>query len=144
MNFDPKRVKTLEEGIELIQSVQSDLGLSQDAIFTSIDVERAGGHPALLVTNIPSGFAKTMLPFYTDGAATFYLSSGAPNASVPTHSHDEGAGLRLIVGGSIRYGEQVLREGDWMFMPAGAEYEFDVGPTGVTMFYCYRCTCIQQ
>ena len=144
MTFNPKEVKTLAEGIELIKRVQSDLGLSQDVIFTSIDVARAGGHSDLQVTNIPSGFSKTMLPFFTDGAATFYLSSGAPGSVVPRHSHEEGAGVRFIVSGSIRYGDQILREGDWMLMPAGAEYEFTVGQTGVTMIYCYRCTCIQR
>ena len=144
MTFNPKEVRTLEEGIQLIRRVQSDLGLSKNAIFTSVDVERAGGHPELRVTNIPAGFNKTMLPFYTEEAATFYLSASAPGAVVPRHSHDEGAGVRFIVGGNIRYLDQTLREGDWMFMPAGAEYEFTVGPMGVTMFYCYCCTCIQR
>ena len=144
MTFDTKKMRTLAQGIELIEQVQKDLGLSQKDIFTSIDAERSGGHPDLRVTNIPNGFSKTMLPFFTDGAATFYLSSGAPNSVVPRHSHDEGAGIRFIVNGSIQYGDQLLREGDWMFMPAGAEYEFNVGSTGVTMFYCYSCCCIQQ
>ena len=144
MKFDTKNMKTLAEGIKMIEGVQLDLGISQDKIFTSIDVGNLGGHPDLRVSNIPNGFSKTMLPFFTDGAATFYLSSGAPNSVVPRHSHDEGAGLRFIVSGSIQFGDQTLREGDWMFMPAGAEYEFNVGSTGVTMFYCYRCCCIQK
>ena len=65
MEFNPRKMKALAEGIELLASARTHLELSQDAIFTSVDVEKAGQHPDLCVTNIPSGFRKTMLPFFT-------------------------------------------------------------------------------
>lgn len=142
MAFNPNQI-SLEDGIKIIKQAQEELGLSQDRIFTSIDAEKAGASKMLATNTVPSGFSKWMLPFYTDGAATFYISSAAPNSTVPRHSHEEGAGIRFIMNGSLEYNGQVLSEGDWMYMPANAPYEFTVGARGVSMFYCYQCCCQQ-
>jgi hypothetical protein len=60
---------------------------------------------------------------------------------VPTHSHNEGDGVRFIASGSIKYNGQELTTGDWMYIRAGSEYEFEVGRYGAVMCYCYCCCC---
>ena len=42
LEFNPKKMKALAEGIELLASARTHFELSQDAIFTSVDVEKAG------------------------------------------------------------------------------------------------------
>ena len=71
-----------------------------------------------------------------------FISVGAPGIKVPNHSHDEGAGIRFIMNGSITYKGKELTGGDWMYIPKGIEYEFEVGHLGVTMCYCYCCCCV--
>ena len=95
----------------------------------------------LSVKNIPDGFKKWQLPVYLDGPSQMFLSIGAPDLNVPEHSHDEGDGLRVIIGGSIIFDGVELTEGDWMFIPKGKKYQFKVGRGGASMFYCYRCCC---
>ena len=140
MSFNPNHL-TLAQGIDIIKKAQKDLGLTQDKIITSHDVPGLWTNRDLRVTNIPGGFNKVMLPFYFEGASTFYISSAGPNLYVPAHSHDEGAGFRFIASGSIIYNGKEFKGGDWMFVPAKATYEFRVGPTGVLICYCYQCCC---
>ncbi|WP_339164313.1 hypothetical protein [Methylobacterium bullatum] len=140
MAFNPNQ-KTLAACIAEIKNMQSSRGYKINSIFTSKDVKDIWNDKELNVSNVPGGFNKIMLPFFLDGGATFYVSAAGPNVKVPKHSHDEGAGVRFIVSGSILYNGIELVEGDWMFLPAGSPYEFDVGPHGVTMFYCYQCCC---
>jgi hypothetical protein len=140
MSFDPNQL-TLKEGLHLVKEIQADLRLDSSKIFTSRQAGNLYANKKALVTNVPNGFNKVILPFSTSKEATFYLSSGAPNAKVPKHSHEEGEGIRFIVSGSIIFEGQELSEGDWMYMPAKAPYEFTVGPRGVTMCYCYCCCC---
>ncbi len=105
------------------------------------------------MTNVPKGFQKYQLPIVlscvdsktmtgtpADGVQAF-VTIAEPNASVSSHSHDEGAGLRFIAGGSINYKGRELTSGDWMFIPRGAKYGFDVGPQGAVICYCYCCCC---
>jgi quercetin dioxygenase-like cupin family protein len=68
-----------------------------------------------------------------------FISVAAPNVKVPEHTHNEGAGLRFIASGSITYKDTELNAGDWMYIPKGAKYSFQVGALGATMFYCYHC-----
>ena len=70
-----------------------------------------------------------------------FISVGNPGTKVPRHIHKEGDGIRFIAGGSIIYNGQELVAGDWMFIPKGEAYEFQVGPYGATMGYCYACCC---
>ena len=67
-----------------------------------------------------------------------FISSAPPKAKVPSHAHD-GPGVRFISSGSIKYKEQELTAGDWMYIPKGKAYSFEVGALGATMFYCYQC-----
>jgi len=139
-SFDPNR-ESLFRCIARLEDLARDGGLSTKKILTSKDVEKAGLDDKLNITNIPSGFKKSMLPVFLEKASTFYISHGEAGTEVPEHSHDEGDGLRVILSGSIRYGDSELKEGDWMFLPAGQKYSFSVGERGVTMFYCYSCCC---
>jgi hypothetical protein len=140
MAFNPNET-TLQEGLELVNKLQKELRIDKTKIFTSKDIPNLYKNNTAQVTNVPSGFNKIILPFSTSREATFYISSGAPNAQVPAHSHEEGEGIRFIVSGSIIFQGKELTEGDWMYMPAKASYDFQVGPRGVTMCYCYCCSC---
>lgn len=139
--FDPN-VSTLAQCLERIRAVREKTGVGKSGgIYTSRDGEVVKAIGQLQVDNVPPGFNKWMLPFATDGPATFYLSFGSPNTEVPEHSHEEGDGIRIILSGSIEYGGKTLGAGDWMYLPAGTRYSFRVGPMGVGMCYCYRCCC---
>jgi hypothetical protein len=139
-DFDPNRNK-MSACLERINDLKKKLKIDDSKIYTSKDFAGIWNEKSALIDNIPGGFNKVILPFMTTGEATFYISSAGPNTEVPKHSHKEGAGIRFIVSGSMIYNGQELTEGDWMYMPAGAVYEFKVGPRGVTIFYCYQCCC---
>jgi hypothetical protein len=106
-------------------------------ILTSRDKAAQALAKALKTDNVPAGFVKWQLPVWLDMSMMF-ISVAPPNVSVPEHSHD-GPGLRFIANGSIRYKDMELTAGDWMYIPAGTKYRFDVGPLGAHMFYCYQC-----
>lgn len=139
--FDPNKM-TLDEGLALIRNVQGDYGIStRKGILTSRDEQMRKIRKELRIKNVPEGFNKWMLPFNTDGPATFYMSFAAPNSYVPEHTHDEGDGIRFMLNGSIQLEDLELSAGDWMYIPKGAEYSFKAGPMGAGMFYCYQCCC---
>jgi hypothetical protein len=106
-------------------------------IFTSRDKAARALTNLLKTTNVPQGFVKWQLPVWLDMSMMF-ISVAPPNVSVPEHSHD-GPGIRFIASGSIGYKGTQLTAGDWMFIPAGKKYTFEVGPLGASMFYCYQC-----
>jgi len=140
--FSPNRC-TFQEGIDRVKAAVQQAGFHTEGIVTSRDPKAAALLSDLAVSNVPGGFTKYQLPVYFDGGpgSQFYLTVGSPNQKVPSHSHDEGDGIRLIVSGSIVYDGKVLNAGDWMFIPKGKPYAFEVGPLGVQMFYCYQCCC---
>lgn len=139
-SFNPNR-STLAKCIAQLKELGADAGIDRGRILTSQDVGKMGLNEKLDVENIPGGFRKSILPVFLEKASTFYFSQGEAGADVPEHSHDEGDGLRVIMSGSIRYGDRELKAGDWMFLPAGQRYSFTVGDEGVSMFYCYSCCC---
>jgi hypothetical protein len=102
MTFKPNK-NPLSSCLSTIAQIQHDLNLDKTKIFTSHEAGDLYTHHHAHISNIPSGFSKILLPFNTDGPATFYISSGAPDTVVPKHSHEEGAGIRFIVSGSIIY-----------------------------------------
>jgi hypothetical protein len=140
--FDPNQL-TFDEGLERIQraSDQAGIRLDEKRILTSRDEDVQKLMRVLRVTNIPDGFQKWQLPISLREPSQLYISTGVPNAHVPTHAHRDGDGIRFIASGSILYNGQELHAGDWMFIPAGQEYSFEVGPFGATMCYCYCCSC---
>jgi hypothetical protein len=142
MVFAPKHL-SFEEGkkrtLALMQKHKIDLSkimTSQDSNVVELTKELHVGKGG-----VPEGFVKWQLPFFFPSGCLNYLSYGAPNARVDEHSHDEGQQLRIIMNGSISYKAAALKQGDWMYVPAGTKYSFMVGPQGVGMFYCYQCCC---
>jgi hypothetical protein len=145
-DFSPQAC-TFQEGIERVKKAIKEHGitLAKGQIITSKDAgfSKLGETLKCPSPTLPSGFVKFQLPVYFEGGpgSQFYLSIGNPYTKVGKHSHDEGDGLRYIVSGSITYENKELQQGDWMFIPKGASYSFQVGPRGATMFYCYQCCC---
>lgn len=142
-NFNPNRL-TFEQGLQRIQDAIGKRSFPK--IVTSQDDGIDSIVKELEVTNIPAGFVKYQLPVAIQGGPgiQFFISVGQPRTSVTEHSHDEGDGMRFIVSGSIKYGDKELRAGDWMYIPKGSKYSFDVGDQGSTIFYCYSCCCAQS
>jgi quercetin dioxygenase-like cupin family protein len=122
-----------------IEKATKKIGFDPDKrIVTSRDEAAQSLRKALRTQNVPKGFEKWQLPVSLEGAVMF-ISVAAPNVKVPEHTHNEGAGLRFIASGSITYKDTELNAGDWMYIPKGAKYSFQVGALGATMFYCYHC-----
>jgi hypothetical protein len=141
MAFKPNNLN-FEQGIDRINAAIKKAGVKfANQIVTSRNPRVRKVADLLAVKNIPDGFKKWQLPVYMDGPSQMFLSIGAPDTNVPAHSHDEGDGLRVIIGGSIIYEGVELTEGDWMFIPKGKKYQFKVGRGGASMFYCYQCCC---
>jgi hypothetical protein len=138
--FDPNRL-TFEQGIERIQEAVGRSGLNVEGIVTSRDDAAVELQRLLAVDNVPDGFRKWQLPVYLKEPSQLFVTVAEPGAKATPHSHDEGDGIRFIVGGSILYEGRELTAGDWMFVPAGARYDFEVGPLGAVMCYCYCCCC---
>ena len=153
MTFNPNKLSRAD-GIKRIEAALATAGVKIGTkVITSRDKEMENLRTLLAVTNVPSGFQKYQLPLAmrcTDAASVtntdadgvqFFITIGQPNVSVGSHSHDEGAGMRFIAGGSIIYNKKELTSGDWMYVPKGSTYDFQVGPQGAIMCYCYCCCC---
>lgn len=138
--FDPNQA-TFDQGLKRIRSAAQRVGLRPNRVVTSQDHQALEAQRLLMMTDVPGGFTKWLLPVYLDKPSQLLVTLAAPNAEVPEHSHNEGPGIRLIAGGSIIYNGRELTPGDWMYIPAGAKYSFKVGPLGATMWYCYCCCC---
>lgn len=143
-DFSPNRC-SFQDGIDQVKAAVKGSKFDSESgrIVTSRNEGAKDVLNKLRVSNIPGGFTKYQLPVYFEGGpgSQFYISVGNPNQHVPRHSHDEGDGLRYIISGSIIYEGQELTAGDWMFIPKGQPYSFEVGPLGAQMFYCYQCCC---
>jgi maltoporin len=140
MAFNPNAM-TFAQGVQRLQQAARAAGIPQGKIVTSRDHEVTHAVKSLMVSNVPSGFTKWQLPVFQDGPTQFFFSYAAPGVDVPQHSHDEGDGVRVILHGSIHFGDKELVAGDWMFIPKGVPYAFKVGDRGAGIFYCYQCCC---
>jgi hypothetical protein len=140
MAFKPNRLD-FDAGVKMLRDAATKAGLKPGAIVTSKDAAARKAMEYLAVTNVPDGFTKWMLPVFLNCPSQQYFSYAAPGVRVPKHSHDDGDGLRVILHGSITYNNVELGAGDWMFVPKGEAYDFQVGPRGAGMFYCYCCCC---
>ncbi|MCO6438439.1 MAG: hypothetical protein J5J06_15220 [Phycisphaerae bacterium] len=135
--MNPNRL-TFEQGLERIAKAVGSINFLSK-IRTSRDKDLQPVLEKLSTDNVPESFHKWQLPFSLDRCQMF-ISSAGPDVRVPEHAHDAD-GVRIMISGSIRYGDHVLTAGDWMFVPGGKRYSFDTGPHGATMFYCYQCCC---
>jgi hypothetical protein len=141
MAFTPNAL-TFQQGIQRINGALQSSGLKVGkGVVTSRDPTVRKAMDALQVSNIPSGFKKWQLPVYFNNPTQLFISVGAPDTDVAEHSHDEGDGIRFIMGGSIIHDGVELTEGDWMFIPKGTRYSMKVGRIGVIACYCYECCC---
>ena len=137
--FDPNQV-TFAEGEVRVERVLRSLKVDKRAIMTSQDPIAEKLKKALPVANVPKGFVKWQLPFVFP-RGQFFFTQATAGAEVAEHAHEEGDGVRFIVGGSIVYEGKELKSGDWMYIPQGARYKFKVGANGASMCYCYCCCC---
>jgi quercetin dioxygenase-like cupin family protein len=139
--FDPNR-SALAACFERIQEAVKARGKElNSSIVTSRDTDARELRRELAVDNVPEGFRKYQIPAFLPEASVMFITMAEPDAEAPTHSHDDGDGIRFIAGGSIIYNDMELTAGDWMFVPRGAQYSFRVGPQGALMCYCYCCCC---
>jgi quercetin dioxygenase-like cupin family protein len=89
--------------------------------------------------DMPPGFEQQQLPVSLKGPdVLFYLTTVDPGAIVPGHRHERDL-WRVIVSGSIILDDgRELRSGDWMYVPAGADYSFRAGLNpGAIIYHCY-------
>ncbi|MEO7573504.1 MAG: cupin domain-containing protein [Acidimicrobiales bacterium] len=139
-DFNPNRL-SFEEGLDRIrQAAGGDLG-TKGRVLTSRDDSAIRARDSLAVDNVPAGFVKWQLPVYLSAPSQLFVTVAEPGAKARAHSHDEGDGIRFIAGGSIIFEGTELVPGDWMFIPGGTHYDFEVGPNGAIMCYCYSCCC---
>lgn len=138
--FNPNRL-SFEEGLKRIEEAVEAAGIDSDGVLTSRDKAVASALDALRVHNVPDGFMKWQLPVALRCESQMFVTVAQPGAEVPLHTHDDGPGVRFIAGGSITYEGVELTPGDWMYIPQGREYSYDVGPYGAIMCYCYCCCC---
>lgn len=141
--FEPNAA-TFQDGIDRVAEAIAKAGAKVGhRVMTSHDKEAVSLSNLLAVDSVPEGFKKWQLPFVFK-RGQFFISVANPNVSVPKHSHEDGDGIRFIVGGSIYYDGKELKSGDWMFIPKNVEYSFVTGPMGAVMFYCYECCCARR
>jgi hypothetical protein len=141
--FNPNPA-TFEDGVERVKEALNITGFKvKNKIITSQDKGIEKVLNLLAADNVPDGFKKWQLPLIFAKSQMFF-SVGSPDILVPTHSHDEGDGIRIIVSGSVFYKDKELKSGDWMYVPKGMEYSIKIGPMGSTMFYCYQCCCVPR
>ena len=139
--FNPNRL-TFDDGIDRIEKALSKVGVKlKGKIITSRDSAMPKLKEALKVTNVPAGFRKYQLPVALRCESQMFVTVADPGIKAPRHVHKEGDGIRFIAGGSIIHEGKELTSGDWMFVPAGVPYSFEVGPQGAIMCYCYCCSC---
>lgn len=135
---------TFEEGLNRINAaIQRTKIDDKSEIITSSD-ERVKEAQSQLEENVLPSFRKWQLPVYLERASQLFITVAPPNAKVPSHSHNEGDGIRFIVTGSVRYKDKELTSGNWMYIPAGKEYDLEIGPFGAMMCYCYCCSCVPR
>ena len=111
---------TFEEGVSRVNTAIEGVGLKPGAflskIVTSQDPTGKKLEEALTVDKVPDNYDKWQLPVYWVGTgAQFFITVIPPGENIPSHSHDEGPGIRFIIQGSIEYDGQELHSGDWMF-----------------------------
>jgi hypothetical protein len=139
--FDPNRVALAACHERVVEALKA-IGREPNAgIMTSRDADAKDLRRALDVDNVPDGFRKYQLPAFLPEPSFLFITVAEPDAEAPSHSHDDGDGIRFIAGGSIIYNDMELIAGDWMFVPRGAQYSFRAGPQGALMCYCYCCCC---
>jgi hypothetical protein len=127
--------------LDAIAKLKTEAGIDDKKIYTSKDFPGIWSSKVAACSNVPAGVKKVILPVSLGGTVTSYMSTIAANTKVPEHSHTDGPGMRLILSGSISFKGKELTETDWLYLPAGVRYEYEVGPRGVVILGWYECCC---
>jgi quercetin dioxygenase-like cupin family protein len=95
------------------------------SILTSRDPLAVAMRADLAVDDLAHGFDRTLLPLApTSGSPSIF--TGAANSKTGKHSHESNT-LHVILTGSVKVNAQELSSGDWAYIPAGMDYELEVG-----------------
>jgi hypothetical protein len=107
-------------------------------IVTSRDTGLDAVRQDLQRTRLPKGFQQWQLPVALgpDRNILVFMTVGAPDAMLPSHSHRADL-FRIVISGSVLYKDKVLTSGDWMLVPCGEPYELRFGPMGGTVCHHY-------
>ena len=106
-------------------------------VTTSRDPGMTAAKNALKRTGMPAGVEQWQLPVALplDNLLVF-TSRMKRGAAVPEHVHRVWV-FRVIITGSLKYGGQTLKPGDWMLVPPGQSYSIQAGPDGCVILYAH-------
>jgi len=112
-------------------------------VITSRDKGVAAAQRELKREGLPPGVQSWQIPiiFRPTGDILSFITLMKPGATVPAHSHDH-AVVRFVFKGSLKYGRVTLKEGDWMYVPAGQTYSVTAGVHGCGITYGHGAPCI--
>jgi quercetin dioxygenase-like cupin family protein len=83
-----------------------------------------------------AGVSKQLIPIDMSIFTARVVTTVAPGTHLPRHSHD-GCLLRYVASGSLKLNGVDYATGDWIFVPAGADYEIETAE-GYTAVLDYR------
>jgi quercetin dioxygenase-like cupin family protein len=119
------------------KAVNDHLHNHQGGVLTSLEQGMDGVKRDLKRGNMPNGIDSWSLPVLSDGGAFVFLTTAAPGAVVPNHSHKRDL-FRVVISGSIILDDgKVLKSGDWMFVPKGTSYGYKAAtnPGAITLHF---------
>lgn len=144
-NWRPDDSLLEKEGDELrgarrVKDAMRKHGVSTEGrIVTSRDEGMDRVREELKRTHMPPGFEQWQVPivFGPKDSVLAFVTEVAPGAKLPEHAHEGATIFRLILKGSLRFGDIELTAGDWMLVPPGAKYSFTAGSEGCTPWHWY-------
>ena len=90
-------------------------------------------------SGLPEGVEQWLLPLIIgpqDGVL-YFQSQLKAGAVVPKHRHTHSS-FRVVISGELKFGRKTLKAGDWMYVPAGVDYEIAAGtPKPLKHFYMH-------
>jgi|ERR1700686_194453 mannose-6-phosphate isomerase-like protein (cupin superfamily) len=103
-------------------------------VTTSRDRGMAAVKRDLKKTGMPRGVKSFQIPFVL-GGCLWFLSCYEPGTIVPMHAHKLVI-FRIVISGEMKHGRRILKQGDWMYVPAGQPYSIQaVGKETLWVFY---------
>lgn len=105
-------------------------------VITSRDPGIAKVTRSLKQKGSPDGVEQWLVPIVLgpDAEVLCFFSHIQPGVVVPTHSHVHST-FRVVISGDLKFGRKTLKQGDWMYVPAGVKYSFKAGKHGVCPCY---------
>ena len=107
-------------------------------VITSRDPGVAKVTRSLKQKGLPDGVEQWLLPIVLgpDAEVLCFFSHLEPGAIVPTHTHEHSV-FRVVISGELKFGRKTLKQGDWMYVPAGVAYSIQAGPHGCCPCYMH-------